>query len=59
MSNLFEVAARKKYRFDSQKGLLSVEELWDLPLQSTKSVSLDSIAIALNKEIKALGKRVL
>ena len=32
MSNLFETATRLKYRFQSAIGLLSVEDLWELPL---------------------------
>lgn len=49
---IFETAARKKLRFDSPKGLLSVEDLWDLPLTS-KSGSLDTIACQLFKQLKS------
>lgn len=45
--NLFEVASRKKLRFDSKHGKITVEELWDLSLES-----IDSIAVALNNKIK-------
>lgn len=51
MSNLFEKAARGKYRFNSAKGLLTVEQLYDLPLKSG-TVNLNQIAIDLNREIK-------
>lgn len=44
--NIFEVAARSKFRFQ-YKGMLSVEEIWDL---STKE--LDSIFKVLNSELK-------
>jgi len=47
---MFEKATRLKLRFPSQKGFLTVEDLWDLPL--TGKVSLDNIAKQLNKEIK-------
>lgn len=30
--NLFEIATRLKYRFETSKGSISVEELWDLSL---------------------------
>lgn len=49
--NLFELATRKKYRFQTSKGFLSVEELWDLSL-----TSLDAIARAINKELKATAE---
>lgn len=51
---MFEQATRQKLRFESNKGLLTIEDLWDLPLQTTRSngVSLDLIAIGLNRQIK-------
>jgi hypothetical protein len=47
-NNKFIEASRKKLRFTTTKGQLSVEELWDLSLQS-----LDAIAKAVNKQLKA------
>lgn len=44
---MFEVAARKKYRFKATNGMVSVEDLWDLTL-----THLNSIAVALNKQIR-------
>lgn len=51
---MFEKAVRLKLRFDSPVGLLSVEDLWDLPLTGTlkRQANLDDIAIQLNKELK-------
>lgn len=49
---LFEKASRLKLRFATNKGLVSSEDLWDLPLTSTMNTSLDSIAKGLNKSIK-------
>jgi hypothetical protein len=48
---MFQKAARKKLRFESPQGLLSVEDLWDLPLQSGKA-NLDDIAKALFRRVK-------
>lgn len=55
MDNLFERATRVKFRFDSCKGLLSVEDLWSLPLKSTRAnqPDLDGIAKGINRQIKA------
>lgn len=47
----FIQASRRKVRFETAKGLLSVEDLWDLPLDRGR-VNLDDIAIALSKELK-------
>lgn len=51
--NLFEIASRNKLRVPTTKGDLTVEQLWDLPLKSAKGLSLDSIAIALNKQLES------
>ena len=47
--NIFEQASRNKLRFDTNiKGVISTEDLWDLPLTSdTGRVNLDDIAKAL------------
>lgn len=44
--NIFEVATRKKFRFPF-KGLVSVEDLWDLSVQN-----LDLVFKTLNSELK-------
>lgn len=44
--NIFEVATRNKFRFP-YKGMISAEDLWDLPL-----TALDSIYKVLNKQVK-------
>ncbi len=36
---MFEEAVRRKYRFESQYGLLSTEDLWDLGFTSLNDVS--------------------
>lgn len=49
---LFEAASRQKLRFDSKVGALTTEDLWDLPLTHATKANLDSIAIALNTQLK-------
>lgn len=47
MEELFIKASRSKLRFETAKGNIGVEHLWDLGL-----VDLNSIAIAVNKKLK-------
>lgn len=51
-TNLFETAARKKFRFNSVQGMLTVELLWDLPLTSKTRACLDDVAKDVNGELK-------
>ena len=51
--NIFEMATRNKFRFP-YKGLISVEDLWDLG-----QVQLDSVYKNLNKEIKQIREESL
>jgi len=59
--NMFIKAARLKLRFDTDKGGLSVEDLWGMKLivpEGSKATSLDSIAIELDRQVKeAQGTR--
>lgn len=51
--NIFELASRRKLQFETSKGNLKVEDLWDLPLQSAKNhPNLDDIAKSLHQKIK-------
>lgn len=54
--NIFEVASRKQLRFNSAKGLLTVEHLWLLPLTSANADSLDKLAMAANRELRELAE---
>lgn len=50
---MFKQASKLKLRFDTKKGQITTEDLWDLPLTSRTGVSLDAIAIAVNNELQA------
>lgn len=54
--SLFEKATRQKERFDSVKGRLSVEDLWDLPLVSRTGADLDSVAKNIAKNMRETGE---
>lgn len=51
--SLFEIASKNKYRFQSPKGNLTTEDLWDLPLTSkTTKMCLDDLAKGIHKQLK-------
>jgi hypothetical protein len=58
--NIFEQASRIKLRFATSSakgsGVVSVEDLWDLPLKSEAGrPNLYDIATALNKQVQSVG----
>lgn len=56
ITNIFEQASRKRIRFNTGVGLLSVEDIWQLPLTHAKSANLDSLAMQLQDECAAKSK---
>jgi uncharacterized protein (UPF0305 family) len=55
VADKFEKASRLKLRFETAKGALGVEDLWDLPLREN-GASLNSLAKTLNRKIKDEGE---
>jgi hypothetical protein len=51
--NIFEQATRQGLRFNTRMGKVTVEDLWQLSLNSTKVDSLESIAVAIYTEQQA------
>lgn len=52
MTSIYAQASREKLRFRTNVGMLSTEQLWDLPL-----TSLDALAVELEAEHKDSGKK--
>lgn len=54
MDSMFEKAARIKLRFETKVGMLSVEDIFDLPLtvRNDNALSLDEVAKNLNRAVK-------
>ena len=52
VASMFEFATRKKLRFQSKKGQLTLEELWDVPLRSNDTFNLNEIARGINSIYK-------
>ena len=56
IENLFQLASRQKFRFQSIKGELTTEQLWDLPLTARGGFNLDEVAKQVAAELKAAGE---
>lgn len=52
--NIFEQASRNKLRFQSDRGEVTTEQLWDIPLSSRNTFNLDAIARKVSKELKEI-----
>jgi len=55
-ASMYDIALRQKLRFESSKGQLSLEMLWDVPLRSRNGFDLDAVAQAANREVKAVSE---
>lgn len=52
--SMFEKATRLKVRFETTRGMLAIEDLWDLPLQSPSGkANLDDIARDLHRQLRS------
>lgn len=53
MDQLFEKAARIKLRFETERGMLTVEDIFDLPLTARNgALDLDTVAKNLSRQVK-------
>lgn len=57
--DLFEEATKLKLRFQSKVGWLTTEDLWDLPLKTTKTekADLQEVALAVYQDLKVVDKQ--
>ena len=55
-TNIFEYAARNKLRFQSTKGELTLEQLWDVPLRSKDDFNLNAVAKTASKAWKDISE---
>ena len=53
----FEQDSRQKLRYQSGKGEVRSDDLWDMPLEHETKPCLENIAVALDKEISANGTK--
>jgi|694.fasta_scaffold59847_2 uncharacterized protein YicC (UPF0701 family) len=56
MNDLFITASRRKFRYSSERGDLTTEQLWGLPLVSKNGFNLNTVAVAVNTELKGLAE---
>lgn len=52
--NIFEQSTRQAYRFPTVRGFVDTESLWQMPLTHKSGFDLDSVAKAVNAELKAV-----
>jgi thiamine biosynthesis protein ThiC len=51
--NYYKQATRENWLFQTPKGTANVHDLWYLPLESDKVMSLNSVAIALHNSLSS------
>lgn len=56
-TNIFEYATRHKLRFQSTKGQLSAELLWDVPLRSNDGFDLNAVARAAHEAVEKVKEQ--
>lgn len=55
-TKIFYQALRKRLRFSTATGELTTEQLWEIPLTSSKGVSLDTIAKSTHRTLKDMDE---
>lgn len=55
-TNAFEYATRHKLRFESSRGMLTAEQIWDVPLRSPDGFDLDDVAKRASRALKGVSE---
>lgn len=55
--NIFEVATRKNFPFPTSRGIVLVQQLWQMPLTSKDDFNLDKVAQTINTELEATTEK--
>lgn len=50
--NMFKEASKLKLRFNTVRGLVSIEDLWEMPLISKNNFNLNEVAKSIYLELK-------
>lgn len=54
--DIFAKATKKQLRFETPRGLISTEDVWNMPLTHASGFSLDDLAIGLQKRLRDMGE---
>lgn len=57
MSDIYKIAAQEGLRFPSNKGLLTVEQLFALPLKSKTGFDLDTVACGIDRSLEGTSRK--
>lgn len=55
-TDIYKYAAQNRLLFPSNRGDLTLQDLFDMPLSSRSGFDLDNVAKAVNNELKACGE---
>ena len=56
MERIFERALKQKLRFDTNKGKVTIEDLYGMPLTHVSGYDLDTIAKGINRDLKTTAE---
>ncbi len=54
--NIFEEATKQRVRFDTQRGVSTIEDVWLMPLTSKTGFDLDTLAKIINIDLRTMSE---